>query len=86
MSRLPSFPSFDITDQVSLGPSWGKWLYRIENFLTALNITNDARKKRFYCTVVYACEGVFDVYDTLSLRADTDNFGKAKEKLSNQLR
>ncbi len=74
MSNLPPFLSFDITDQVSLGPSWEKWLNRFENFLTALNVTNDARKKALL--LHDAGETVYDVYDTL--QADDDYYAAAQ--------
>ena len=78
MSSLPPFPSFDITDQVSLGPSWEKWLNRFENFLIALNVNNDARKKALL--LHYAGEAVYDIYDTL--QADDDDYPAVRHKLS----
>ena len=77
MSSLPPFPSFDITDQVSLGPSWEKWLNLFENFLIALNL-NDARKKALL--LHYAGEAVYDIYDTL--QSDDDDYPAVRHKLS----
>ena len=78
MSSLPPFPSFDVTDQVSLGPSWEKWLNRFENFLIALNVNNDARKKALL--LHYAGEAVYDIYDTL--QSDDDDYPAVRHKLS----
>ena len=78
MSSLPPFPSFDITDQVSLGPSWEKWLNRFENFLIGLNFNNDARKTALL--LHYAGEAVYDIYDTL--QSDDDDYPAVRHKLS----
>ena len=78
MSTLPLFKSFDITDQVSLGLNWEKWLNRFENFLTALNVSNYVRKKALL--LHYAGEGVHDIYDTL--KVDEDDYAAVKCKLS----
>ena len=80
MSTLPPFTSFDITDQVSLGPNWEKWLNRFENFLTALNVSNDVRKKALALLLHYAGEGVCAIYDTL--KVDEDDYAAVKYKLS----
>ena len=78
MSTVPPFTSFDITDQVSIGPNSEKWLNRVENFLTAINVSNDVRKKALL--LHYAGEGVYDIYDTL--KVDEDDYSAVKYKLS----
>ncbi len=45
-SSLPSFLPFDMDeDQLSVGPRWAKWVNLFDNFLAALNIADDARRK-----------------------------------------
>jgi hypothetical protein len=63
-SSLPSFPPFDVDeDQSSVGPRWAKWVNRFDNFLAALNITDDARRKALI--LHYGGERVFEIFDTL---------------------
>ena len=78
MAALPPFPSFDITDHVTLGPNWEKWLSRFKNFLVALDIDTDERKTALL--LHYAGESVFDVYDTL--KADGDKYDDIVRKLT----
>ena len=67
-SSLPSFPPFDVDeDQSSIGPRWSKWVNRFDNFLTALNITDDARRKALI--LHYGGERVFEIFDTLDSNA-----------------
>nr|CAH0108459.1 unnamed protein product [Daphnia galeata] len=67
-SSLPSFPPFDVEeDQSSLGPRWSKWVNRFDNFLTALNITDDARRKALI--LHYSGERVFEIFETLDSNA-----------------
>ena len=63
-SSLPSFPSFSVyTDAGTIGPRWEKYVKRIENLFTALNITNADRKKALL--LHYAGEDVMDIFETL---------------------
>jgi hypothetical protein len=64
--NLPPFSPFDITNQASLAQRWAKWLERFQNFLVALNITEDhARRKAML--LHYAGEPVYDVYSSLPM-------------------
>jgi hypothetical protein len=51
-------------DQSSVGPRWAKWVNRFDNFLAALNITDDARRKALI--LHYGGEHVFEIFDTLN--------------------
>ena len=63
---LPSFPPFDLSeDQTSIGQRWNKWVRKFENFLTAMNIADDARKKSML--LHYSGDDVYDVYETLTI-------------------
>ena len=65
MSTLPEFPTFDVTiHPASLGISWEKWMNRLEYFFTAMEITEDTRKRALL--LHYAGEEVSDIYDTLT--------------------
>lgn len=67
-SSLPSFPPFDMDeDQSSVGPRWSKWVNRFDNFLAALNITDDARRKALI--LHYGGERVFEIFETLDSNA-----------------
>ena len=65
------------TDPSSLGTRWSKWTQRFENFLVAMNIVSDARKRALLLHV--AGERVHDIYDTLS--DDEDDYAATKKKL-----
>jgi hypothetical protein len=63
---LPSFPTFDLSeDQTSIGQRWNKWVRKFENFLSAMNIADDARKKSML--LHYSGDDVYDVYETLTI-------------------
>ena len=63
---LQSFPPFDLSeDQTSIGQRWNKWVRKFENFLTAMNIADDARKKSML--LHYSGDDVYDVYETLTI-------------------
>ena len=54
------FPSFTIGDgdmMSSVGTRWKKYVSRFDNFLVALNITDEKRKKLyFFISVVLICK------------------------------
>ncbi len=78
MANLPPFPHFNTSEHFGLGPRWERWLNRFENFLIALNITTDVRKKALL--LHYAGEGVYEVYETL--REAADDYDAVKTKLT----
>ena len=61
---LPSFPPFDYeTDKANAGPRWEKWLARLENLFTAMNVADDQDARRSALLLHYAGERVYDIYD-----------------------
>ena len=65
MANLPEFPNFDTSSHAaSLSYTWNKWIKRLENLLTALEITDDARRRALL--LHYAGEEVNDIYETLA--------------------
>ena len=69
-ASLPDFQAFDTkSDPVSLGTAWKKWLVRFENLVTALNVTDAARKKALL--LYYAGDDVHDIYTKLTPFAAT---------------
>lgn len=66
------------TDPGSVGPRWSKWVQRLENYTTAINITGDARAKALMLHM--AGERVHNIYDTLS--ANDDDYAVTKQKLA----
>ena len=63
---LAQFPIFDTTtDPTSIGPRWKKWMIRLENRLTALNLKDPDRKLALLLD--YAGERVHDDYFTLTV-------------------
>ena len=77
--NLPEFTSFDVTiEPTSLGITWSKWLKRLENLFTAIEVTDDGRKKALL--LHYAGEDVNEIYETLV--DATGTFSSAKEALT----
>jgi hypothetical protein len=54
-------------DQSSVGPRWSKWVNRFDNFMAALNITDDTRRKALI--LHYGGERVFEIFETLDSNA-----------------
>lgn len=78
LGNTVALPTFDTeTDPSSVGPSWKKCIQRFENYITAVNITGDARQKALLLHL--AGEHVHDIYDTLA--AEQDKFADVKQKL-----
>lgn len=75
-----SFPAFDMESEPhSIGPRWTKWVQRFDNYVTAMNISGDARLKALLLHL--AGEKVHDIYDTLAEAAD--KYADTKTKLTN---
>ena len=77
---LPSFPKFDVfTEESSLGVRWEKYVNKLENLFTGLNITSKKRKKALL--LHYSGDDVYEIYDTLNLGADEENYDDTKDQL-----
>ena len=63
------------TDPSSMGTRWTKWIQRFENFLVAMNIVNEGRKRASLLHM--ASERVHDIYDTLA--GEEDDFDDTKK-------
>ncbi|GFS03525.1 Gag polyprotein [Elysia marginata] len=62
-NALPNFPPFRIReDELSAGKRWRKWFQKFENLITALDITNEDRKKALL--IHYGGDEIFDPVDT----------------------
>lgn len=78
LRHVTSVQPFDTeTDPSSLGSRWNKWIQRFENYLVAMNITADPRKKALLLHL--AGERVHDIYETLA--DDNDKYDETKTKL-----
>ncbi|XP_072142759.1 uncharacterized protein [Dermacentor andersoni] len=62
---LPPFRSFDLraTDASNTGHEWTKWIERLENFVSACDITVDSRKKALL--LHYVGEEVYNIFHSL---------------------
>ena len=69
-------------DAPNLSLRWDRWLARFENYLCAVNITNDARCKAML--LHHAGEKVFEIYETISDQGD--QFADVKTKLNTYFR
>ncbi|XP_060604313.1 uncharacterized protein K02A2.6-like [Ruditapes philippinarum] len=77
MDNLPAFPKFDVfADENSLGVRWEKYLDKLENLFVGLGINTRKRKKALL--LHYAGDDVYDIYDTLNLREDNENYEETK--------
>lgn len=78
---LPAFPQFVVhEDHSSVGVRWKKWLQRFENFLLAMDIKDDTRKRAML--LHYAGDEVQDIYDTLSDTGQAKDYAVAVNKLN----
>ena len=62
---LPTFEEFSTDDTASLGPRWRKYLARFDVLVTALNLQNNAVRKRALL-LHYAGENVYEIYETFT--------------------
>jgi hypothetical protein len=86
MAAAHKIPSVETFDQIlgddrssNAGPLWEKWVKRFENYLCAVNITADGRKRAMLLHLVGP--RTFDEFDTLP-ETGTD-YATAKAKLQN---
>ena len=78
---LPAFPAFDVEgDQHGLNLRWQEYIERFQNFLLALNIKDDTRKRAML--LHFAGEGVYRIFKTLPDTGEPKDFEKAVEKLT----
>ena len=75
-AALPSFPAFDISDDQNASIRWKKWIQRFENFIIALDVKDDTRKRAML--LHYAGEGVQDIFDTLTDTGEAKDYKRAK--------
>ena len=61
-NALPNFPFH--SDEATLGTRWKRWLTRFEILLTALSVTEKARKKALL--LHYAGDEVFTIYESFT--------------------
>ena len=76
---FPSFPRFDVCDQSSIGQRWKTWVQRFENFILAMGITRNDRKRAML--LHYAGEDVYSIFDTLADTGGVNDYDTAKTKL-----
>jgi hypothetical protein len=77
-SNIPTIATFDDTvgDQ-DPGPVWDRWFRRFENYLAALSIKDDSRKRSML--LHFIGQDSFEAFETLP---DTgDNYATAASKL-----
>lgn len=79
-TALPPFPSFNVDEEQNASIRWKKWLQRFENFLIALNIKDETRKRAML--LHYAGERVQDIFDTLEDTGEAKDYEKATKALS----
>ena len=80
---LPNFEKFVVhSDEVTVGTRWKKWLARFNNLLTAMNATNNSRKKALL--LHFAGEEVFDIYEsfTAEQQGGADSFDRTVQSLN----
>ena len=64
-NALPNFEHFPVhSDEATLGTRWKRWLTRFEILLTALSVTDKARKKALL--LHYAGDEVFTIYESFT--------------------
>jgi len=63
-TAIPHFEPFSVElAPITLAARWTRWTTRFENLMTAMNVTDPARKKAMLLHL--AEEGVYDIYDGL---------------------
>ena len=69
---------FSLLPESTAEARWGKWLARLDNYLTAVNITSDGRKRAQL--LHHAGEDVFGVY--LALGSTSTSYSDLKDELT----
>jgi hypothetical protein len=76
MASLPHFPKFTVHEQ-NAGIRWRSWLERFEIFLTAMNVTGDARKRAML--LHYSGDQCFEVFDGFTAEQRGDTYADLKK-------
>ena len=80
-SSLPPFPPFNVEDDpTATGQRWTKWKKRFENFLLAMNIEDETRKRALL--LHYIGPSAFDIFETLNDTGDEKDYKTAMDRLS----
>jgi len=58
---LEPFPTFDVSNETSLGPRWKKYLVRFNNLMVAQDISDSVRKRALL--LHYVGEDANDIFD-----------------------
>ncbi|XP_061176120.1 uncharacterized protein K02A2.6-like [Saccostrea echinata] len=77
---FPPFPKFDVSDQNSIGQRWKKWIQRFENFVLAMGVTRNDRKRAML--LHYGGDEVYNIFDTLADTGGPNDYDAAKTKLT----
>ncbi|CAB3985054.1 uncharacterized protein LOC110987377 [Paramuricea clavata] len=80
-SSLPPFPPFNVEDDpTATGQRWTKWKKRFENFLLAMDIDDETRKRALL--LHYIGSSAFDIFETLTDTGDEKDYKKAMDRLT----
>ncbi len=80
-SSLPPFPPFNVEDDpTATGQRWTKWKKRFENFLLAMDIDDETRKRALL--LHYIGSSAFDIFETLTDTGDAKDYKKAMDRLT----
>ena len=77
---LPNFRLFDVHANSNAGPRWKKWLARLEQLFTGMNITIPTRKQA--PLLHYARPDVDEIFDTLPDTGGDNDYDIAVAKLN----
>ena len=77
---LPTFPPFQVHLDGNVGPTWKKWLARLQNVIVGVGI-EDAKQKRALL-LHYSGPEVDEIFDTLEDTGEDKDYKKAVEKLT----
>ena len=83
LSPNSHIPGFDASDVQTRGTRWKKWLAKLENYLIAMGITNDGRKKAML--LHYGRDQVFEIYRNLANDTESENYEETKALLTNYM-
>jgi hypothetical protein len=80
-SSLPPFPPFNVEDDPTVtGQRWTKWKKSFENFLLAMDIDDETRKRALLLHYIGSSE--FDIFETLTDTGDEKDYKKAMDRLT----
>ena len=80
-SSLPPFPPFNVEDDpTATGQRWTKWKKRFENFLLAMDIDDETRKRALL--LHYIGSSAIDIFETLTDTGDEKDYKRAMDHLT----